>query len=688
MKKKKSSSSKKHSTSKDTTSEIMSGTSSTTPFTQNTSAMPHPGTPGAPRFDGANISEFLGRYNDQCEDAGLTEAERLRRLPRYCGSIIGQYIKNLPEFTQSWGALERVLLVQYRRADSKQRINSLPFLETFKNKPRDEKSDVRQYIWQFTTISGTLVRNGEIPEFTQTQWFLEGLPERIRGKVVKRCKVNRNEPKTMSFPRVKEVALEVIEEKDAVRGFNSSADDREGLSGLVDMLDEVGREVKEPTLDAPAVVPREKKQEEELVEMFKAMTLAAEARVTARLAEQQPTAFSQPGRMVDAGYPREASGRINPSYPPQGGSRYARPYQATVGAAQFSYPPGGGSGRSFYCYYCYRTGHILRECPEFGLDVERGLVHDVQGRMHWGTEGQGGGPIFVRRGTRGMDFVRAQYNSPLEPVDMQSLIAAENARKGKAPEGTSEAAPKPVSILRRGEAGKSGERMVSANSVSVVDFDDSDDEVEDSPSALVGAAQREEKKTPEKWRNPKKVLKSKAVQEKKLATPKTLRAGGYKDVRMEEEEADDGGDTVVVQQDGVPDDQVEEMELDKADTAALKKIGPKVSRKTEKYLDVLRKNAKPRELLERILDCEVPGVTGREIIGCSDAVQKILFKNMRDAASALANTDGNPGLIKAGRLGVSLADDAPRPFVVRSPRIRIKLGDTTVLALVDCGSEA
>ena len=43
--------------------------------------MPLPGTPGAPHFDGTNVTEFLERYEEICDDHRLGTVERLKRLP-------------------------------------------------------------------------------------------------------------------------------------------------------------------------------------------------------------------------------------------------------------------------------------------------------------------------------------------------------------------------------------------------------------------------------------------------------------------------------------------------------------------------------------------------------------------------------------------------------------------------------
>jgi len=59
--------------------------------------MPPPGTPGSPMFEGANVTEFLERYEDLCSDYRVTDEDRLTRLPRYCIQPIAETIKSLKE---------------------------------------------------------------------------------------------------------------------------------------------------------------------------------------------------------------------------------------------------------------------------------------------------------------------------------------------------------------------------------------------------------------------------------------------------------------------------------------------------------------------------------------------------------------------------------------------------------------
>ena len=43
--------------------------------------MPIPRGPGAPCFEGTNVTEFVKRYSKLCEDFGLAEKDIVKRLP-------------------------------------------------------------------------------------------------------------------------------------------------------------------------------------------------------------------------------------------------------------------------------------------------------------------------------------------------------------------------------------------------------------------------------------------------------------------------------------------------------------------------------------------------------------------------------------------------------------------------------
>ena len=57
------------------------------------------GSPGAPYFKGTNITEFLERFKEICEDYRVEgSSKKLKRLPKYYATMISQSIKNTTEW--------------------------------------------------------------------------------------------------------------------------------------------------------------------------------------------------------------------------------------------------------------------------------------------------------------------------------------------------------------------------------------------------------------------------------------------------------------------------------------------------------------------------------------------------------------------------------------------------------------
>ena len=154
---------------------------------QMMSPMPFPGAPGAPYFSGSNVTEFLQRFEMMSNEYGLTQDEMFKKLPWYCERTIGDYIKATPEYTLRDGAgLFRVIRKDYRKHDYDQQVNSRNFLETLKAKPRTEKDNLKQYCRQFYTISHHLVERRQLEAYTRAMWFIQGLPLKVREKVVRK----------------------------------------------------------------------------------------------------------------------------------------------------------------------------------------------------------------------------------------------------------------------------------------------------------------------------------------------------------------------------------------------------------------------------------------------------------------------------------------------------------------------
>src|SRR5205814_627723 len=72
--------------------------------------MPRPGQPGALHFDNTNVSEFLRRWNIECEDFGLTDAQKCARIPDYCTSETKDVVELLDGYKMNdWTKLQSEL---------------------------------------------------------------------------------------------------------------------------------------------------------------------------------------------------------------------------------------------------------------------------------------------------------------------------------------------------------------------------------------------------------------------------------------------------------------------------------------------------------------------------------------------------------------------------------------------------
>ncbi|RDL34481.1 uncharacterized protein BP5553_07609 [Venustampulla echinocandica] len=561
-----------------------------------------PGMLGALYFEGVNVTEFLERYGDQCEDANLKEGEKLKRLLRYCSIAIGQYVKAMAEWKRGvWEILENVLMEEFKDQDSFQQMNSRSFLEALKSKKRTSEDDVRQFIRQFTAISTVLVNKKELEEYTRGIWFLNGLLEDVRGKVIRRGKVTMNKPETVKFSEMAKTATEIYTSNKSIREFADSKVKQDGLSELVDRLGEASVPPRPENILAALVVASRVRLSKEVMDnlsnMFKAIALSARATAEADMmggamaGGGRAARFNPPsGGNQAAAYPAGLAGRINAAELPRGGQ--AGWYLQQMPAAAVNAAMAARS-KPIYCFYYLESGHFRRECDDFRGDEGRGFAYErPDGLLYYGRRGDGGASVPWQRGERGRDTVRQVWggaSAAAEPPKQVSGMPRQDARPA--------AAPRKVP------------RAPSANvsSMSVVDLESSDVEEGDSDGFVIvaGVQGRQTDRAEEKWQNPKRVLRERAKREAKMAVLKLPRAGEWRKPQGE------GAETA-----------------DEESTEALKKLGPRVTRKVEKYLDVLKRDADPMELLDKVFDNELKSITGREVIVYSDLLQKLLFKNM------------------------------------------------------------
>ena len=82
--------------------------------------LPSSGMPGSPFFSSSNISDFLKTWECFCEDFQLLDENRIRRISRYFGADLRDYIKTLKNYVlRDWSGLKRILLREFRDRDER-----------------------------------------------------------------------------------------------------------------------------------------------------------------------------------------------------------------------------------------------------------------------------------------------------------------------------------------------------------------------------------------------------------------------------------------------------------------------------------------------------------------------------------------------------------------------------------------
>ena len=165
--------------------------------------------PGAPLFDGQNITHFLDLYDQLRSDYRLPESEKIYRLPWYCEFFIGKYVRILIKGA-NWAAARSILRTEYKKNDLDQLMYSQEFLKALKKKARSEDDDLLHYCHLFASISKDLVLRRRLNLYTQCQWFLQGLPETLLTEIFYRYDIDLEDDNGIDFDDLLEKSLVLI----------------------------------------------------------------------------------------------------------------------------------------------------------------------------------------------------------------------------------------------------------------------------------------------------------------------------------------------------------------------------------------------------------------------------------------------------------------------------------------------
>ena len=149
--------------------------------------MPHSEQPDAPCFDDKNVTEFLRRWNIECEDAEFINPQKCDRLPYYCTEQVQSVVELLDGYIdKNWDGLQTNLKEQYWQNDTQKNTSA-----TLNQLIRDVSIlDLSIYVLKYTSITKALIANNEMSIMQHCRRFLDGLSEHLRYKAFDFCIIN------------------------------------------------------------------------------------------------------------------------------------------------------------------------------------------------------------------------------------------------------------------------------------------------------------------------------------------------------------------------------------------------------------------------------------------------------------------------------------------------------------------
>ncbi len=171
--------------------------------------------PGSLFFEGGNVSEFLDRFENICDDYRMFTSEKIRRLPWYCEMFTTRPVRSLIGFSeQDRGKICTGLKKAYKNRYITQQISPRAYLEAFKDNPRTKNTEVLQFCRDYSKISKELLEKGKLDKYIQLRWFLQGLPSSIQSKLISHYKIDLDGETFLNFADILKKTYSLIETRE------------------------------------------------------------------------------------------------------------------------------------------------------------------------------------------------------------------------------------------------------------------------------------------------------------------------------------------------------------------------------------------------------------------------------------------------------------------------------------------
>jgi hypothetical protein len=268
--------------------------------------MLRPGQPGALSFNEVNVSEFLRRWNIECEDAGLTGPQKCQRVGDYCSPEVKEVVELLPGYDEKdWAVLEKELKNMYWQYDE-ERDTMATLNKLVKNAPNLK---LNVFLLKYTAMSDILVKKNALSPLDRVGYLLDGLSVELRRKVLEFCakkswRLSTHDSGTTdpNYDQLKEFVLQkaVAAQKEVVYSGERSTRQESSIptaSVAVEIKANVPTLTSTPDLTpemTPKTTPATSNDIAELTKQFSQLALAIQAGLRSTGTPAMPTASVQP----------------------------------------------------------------------------------------------------------------------------------------------------------------------------------------------------------------------------------------------------------------------------------------------------------------------------------------------------------------------------------------------------------
>jgi len=159
-------------------------------------------------FEEKNMTDFLERYENFCNDYELNQIDWFHKLSRYCNKIVNDSIKTMIKYIDfNWQELKKIIKKKYKKDDTDQQLNSQIFLKIFKNEFCIMKNDLKLYSQQYKSISHSLIKCKQMNEYIRCCWFVKSLSLILSEKIIWKCAFNFEDLSFMNFKKASDAIV-------------------------------------------------------------------------------------------------------------------------------------------------------------------------------------------------------------------------------------------------------------------------------------------------------------------------------------------------------------------------------------------------------------------------------------------------------------------------------------------------